>query len=137
MTTFIDTNVLVYLLDAASAYHSWSLEELEKCRGRGPALISDIVYCELSVAMPSREDTDAVVSKLALERVRGSRNALYRAGQAFKKYRRNDGPKLGVLPDFIIGAIASDMGAPLITVNAKEFITYFPEITTISPKPGK
>lgn len=133
MTTFLDTNVLVYLLTKESQFHKWSVSQLEECKKRGPALISDIVYCEFSVAMPTQEATDAAVAQFALERVRGTKEALFLAGKAFQTYRRNGGPKTRMLPDFIVGAIAADAGAPLITVNAADFGSYFPGVTIISP----
>ena len=132
MTTFLDTNILIKLLDPAAQHHDWSLSELERCQR--PAIISDIVYCEFCVGMPSRDAVDAAVIKLALERVRSSDAALFRASEAFKVYRDvNKGSKTGVLPDFIIGAVAEVSDAPLITTNAKDFTGYFPKLKLISP----
>src|SRR5215475_11592412 len=106
MTTFLDTNILVYLLDEQSQFHEWAIAQLENRLEIGPAVISDIVYCEFSVAMNTIEETDAAIAKLALERIRGSTDALFRAGKAFQAYKNNNGPKNQVLPDFIIGATA-------------------------------
>jgi predicted nucleic acid-binding protein len=92
-----------------------------------------MVYCEFSVGMPSRSDVDAAVSKFALERVRTQDTALFRAATAFKEYRARGGPKNSLLPDFLIGATAAVLGAPLVTANARDFVGYFPEVPIIAP----
>jgi predicted nucleic acid-binding protein len=134
MTTFLDTNVLIYLLDKNAPHHLWSVSELDKCRENGPAIISDIVYCEFSIGMATREEADAAITELAIERIRGSTEALFRAGRAYKAYKDNGGRRERVLPDFLIGAIAAVTGAPLITANPADFATYFPGIQLISPQ---
>jgi predicted nucleic acid-binding protein len=133
MTTFLDTNVLVYLTTPADPHHAWALNQLEACKAEGPAIIADMVYCEFSVVFPSKADVDAVVAAFALERYPTSDKALFRAGKAFKEYRARQGTKDGVLPDFLIGAIAEEAGAPLVTVNSKDFLGYFPTVRLISP----
>ena len=133
MTTFLDTNIVIALLDDGHPHHPWSVEELAKRKIEGPAIVSDIVYCEVSVGMKDKAEVDEAIARLGLERVRCRDEALVRAGVAFKRYREvNNGPKPGVLPDFIIGSVAETEGAPLMTVNAKDFTGYF-EIDLICP----
>lgn len=134
MTTFLDTNIVIALLDDGHPHHPWSVEELIKRKIEGPAIVSDIVYCEVSVGMKDKAEVDEAISRLGLERVRCRDEALVRAGAAFKEYKtKNNGPKLGVLPDFIIGSVAETEGAPLMTVNEKDFAGYFPGVDLICP----
>lgn len=133
MTTFIDTNVLIYLLSSASKYHSWSKLEFEKCKSNGPIIISDIVYAEFSIAMDNKDATDKAIRELACERLKISDHALYNAGRAFKLYKTNGGKKETLLPDFLIGAQAESENAPLLTVNARDFHKVFPKLKLISP----
>lgn len=134
MTTFLDTNIIVALLDDTHIHHAWSVEELKNRKIEGPAIVSDIVYCEVSVGMKNQAEVDEAINKLGLERIRCRDEALVRAGVAFKEYRdANKGPKLGVLPDFIIGAVAETENAPLMTVNGKDFTGYFPGVALITP----
>lgn len=133
MTTFLDSCIFIALLNESDRLHDWSVEAVIKCKEIGPAIISDIVYCEVSVAMRSRAELDQALADLSLERVRLTDEALFRAGKAFKRYREeNKGRKLGVLPDFLIGAMAEVHSAPLITDNKRDFIGYFPSINIIS-----
>jgi predicted nucleic acid-binding protein len=134
MTTFLDTNIVIALLDEKHPHHPWSVEELVKRKTEGPAVISDVVYCEVSVGMKDKSEVDEAMNQLGLERIRGRDEALVRAGTAFKQYKeKNNGPKTGVLPDFIIGSIAEVEEAPLMTVNEKDFTGYFPDVELICP----
>ncbi len=130
MTTFLDTNIVIVLLDEAHHHHAWSVEELIKRKQVGPA----IVYCEVSVGMKDKAEVDAAIAQLGLERIRCRDEALVRAGKAFQKYKEeNQGPKNGVLPDFLIGSVAEMEGAPLMTANNKDFTGYFPDVVFICP----
>jgi predicted nucleic acid-binding protein len=135
MTAFLDTNVFIALIDADDKWHAWSVDTITLQKSKGPAIISDIVYCEASVGMASKSDLDTALAHWGLERLPESDDALFVAGKAFKKYRsEHKGPKLGVLPDFLIGATAETFGVPLITANPKDFANYFPEVDIICPK---
>ena len=135
MTTFVDTNVIIYLLDSTSKFHSWAKTIATKRRTEGPLIVSDIVYSEISMSLNSVEHTDEVLNSLALERIGFTKDALFRAGRAFAEYRRRGGPKTNVLSDFLIGAQAETAGAPLLTNNRKDFISYFPSVELIEPTP--
>src|SRR5437588_272086 len=104
MTTFNDTNVLIYLLDSASQHHSWSVTEFKKCREKGPIILSDIVYAEFSIGMADKTATDKAIRELACERLRITDQALFNAG----RYKDKGGTKGNVLPDFLIAAQAEN-----------------------------
>lgn len=133
MTTFIDTSVLVAILKRSEAIHEWAVNELEARKKEGPAIISDVVYSEISVSMDDIAKVNAFITELGLERYPTSDNALFRAGRAYQEYRKNKGTKTGTLPDFFIGAIAEVENAPLMTNNSKDFTTYFPAVPLICP----
>lgn len=133
MTTFVDTNILIYLLDQNSPFHTWCVDQLQKCKLNGPTIISDIVYSEFSAGMKSKAEVDEAVDRLGMERIRGSDMALFRAGAAFKTYKARGGPKNRMLPDFLVGAIADDVGAPLMTADRSEFARMFPTLSLITP----
>jgi len=133
MTTFVDTNVLIYLLDEGAVHHAWANDQLSQRKEEGPIIVSDVVYCEFCVGMHSREDADAAISQLALERMGMNDDALYRAAEAFQQYKDNGGQKKRVLPDFMIGAVAEIANAPLLTANTDDFDGYFPTLQLIAP----
>lgn len=49
--TLIDTNVLLDLVTDDPHWAQWSIDQLEAASLRGPLLINDVVYAELSVVM--------------------------------------------------------------------------------------
>lgn len=138
MITFLDTNVLIYLTNEKDPYYKWATEQLCMCKEKGPAIISDIVYCEFSVAIQTKDEVDIIVSSFALERLPTTDAALFRAGKAFLQYKKkNKGiPKGRILPDFIIGAIAEEVEASLVTNNSDDYEYYFPTVKLITPKNG-
>jgi len=134
MTTLVDTNILISVLNTKDHHHQWSTDQLALRKAVGPALICDIVYCEFSVGMADRAAVDAAISALALDRIgRSSDAALYRAGQAYKQYRMQSGTKANVLSDFLIGAVAEVAGVPLLTANGSDYTGYFPSVQLICP----
>lgn len=133
MTTFIDTNIIIFLLDENHEHHQWSQEVFNKARESGPVIIPDIAYSELSIGLPDKEATDAAISELALERLRCTDESLFIAGRAYLKYKDENKGTKNMLPDFLIGAQASTEGAPLMTNNKKDFKGYFPGVEIICP----
>lgn len=132
--TYIDTNVLIDLLDESTERYASCLEHLENARAQGRVFISDIVYSEVSIGMATRADLDAVIQALKLSRSPFSDEALFRAGRAYKYYKEdNNGPKNNVLPDFLIGAQAEVDSLPLVTSDAKRIAAYFPKLQILTP----
>lgn len=98
--------------------------------------ITDVVFSEASVGMPSMAALQSALDELGIARIRASDEALYLAGQIYAGYRQNkgEGKKDGVLPDFLIGAVAQVEGMALITFNDKHFVNRFNGVEVITPK---
>lgn len=134
MVTFIDTNVLIDVLDGDPVRSGPSSVRLNEAKARGRVLITDVVFSEFSIAMETVEAAEEVVHSLDITRVRCSAQGLFRAGRAYLAYKGNNaGPKTNVLPDFLIGAHAAVESAPLVTSDVKRMTAYFPELTVIKP----
>lgn len=133
MTTLFDTNAIISALNPAEPHYVWAVEQLESCKANGPILISDVVYSELSMGMASKNDLDAAIVVLGLERLPTNDDALFSAGQAYKIYKSRKGTKTNVLPDFFIGAAAETENLPLVTANTKDFAGYFPNVQLVVP----
>jgi predicted nucleic acid-binding protein len=133
MTTFVDTNILLCLLNENEEFHEWAKEIFEERKTHGPLIICDVVYSEFSVSMDSVEKTNQAVAELARERLRFTNEALFHAGKAYKKHKKRGGTRSNVLADFFIGAQAELEKAPLLTNNAKDYTSYFPGVSIIQP----
>lgn len=131
--TFVDTNVLLDLVTNDPAFSAWSLGQLEAASLRGPMVVNDVVYAELSVRYASKERLDAFIAEAELRHEPVPREALFLAGKVFRQYRKAGGQRAGVLPDFFIGAHAAVQGIPLLTRDVGRYRTYFPTVDLIEP----
>jgi hypothetical protein len=62
------------------------------------------------------------------------REALFLAGKAFITYRKRGGAaRIGVLPDFFIGAYAAVAEMPILTRADRRYCSYFPTVQLITP----
>ncbi|TWG53523.1 type II toxin-antitoxin system VapC family toxin [Aminobacter sp. J44] len=132
--TLVDTNVLLDLVTNDEAWGDWSIAQLEEASLRGPLVINDVVYAELSVRYERIEDLEAFIDAAGLELRPLPRSALFLAGKVFTRYRRSGGTRTGVLPDFFIGAHAAVAELPLLTRDVGRYQTYFPTVELIFPE---
>ncbi|MPT24697.1 MAG: PIN domain-containing protein [Starkeya sp.] len=131
--TLIDTNVLLDLVTDDPVWAQWSIDQLEAASLRGPLLVNDVVYAELSVRYERIEDIEAVLSEAGIAVAPMPRAALFLAGKVFASYRKAGGTRTGVLPDFFIGAHAAVNELPLLTRDRGRYGRYFPSLSLISP----
>ena len=134
MTTFVDTSVVIPLLDSTSKHHEWCREQMNAASSDGPVIVSDVVYAEMSVGLTEKREADEALAQFAFSRTGYSDEVLFRASQAFKEYRANGGPRESLLPDFFIGALAEIEGEPLLTRDPGKVRTYFPKVRLIEPE---
>jgi predicted nucleic acid-binding protein len=130
---FIDTNVLIDIVDSDPIWADWSQGHLEVAAATDDLAINDVVYAELAIGYRAVEDVDALVQRWELVLVPMPRPALFVAAKAYQRYRAAGGIRTGVLPDFFIGAQALVAHAELITRDVARYRTYFPALTLISP----
>ncbi len=131
--TLVDTNVLLDLVTDNADWAEWSQRQLEAAAVRGPVLINDVVYAELSVGFLRMEEVNEVLAVAQVETAPISREALFLAGKVFQRYRTGGGTRTGVLPDFFIGAHAAVAQLPLLTRDVRRYRTYFPTVRLIAP----
>jgi len=135
MATFLDSNILIALVNRLEFHHRWCHKEVQRCLAHNPpAVVSDIVFCEASVGMKTLQDMHDLIRQWGFERLRMTDEALFLPGRAFKTYReKNKGEKTGVLPDFFVGAFASAEKEDLMSIDVRKYKTYFPEVTLVTP----
>ncbi len=130
---FVDTNVLLDVIESDPIWADWSQRQLEAAAAVGETAINDIVYAELAVGYREPEDLDAMIAEWGLELMPIPRSALFIAAKAYQRYRLADGVRTSVLPDFFLGAQAFVANAQLVTRDRRRYRTYFPELALIAP----
>ncbi len=131
----VDSNVILDLIEGDPVWSDWSEQQLDRAALSGALLINPVIYAEVAIAFERIEELETVLHEAGLIVEPTPREALFLAGKAFLRYRRQKGGKRGVLPDFFIGAHAAVLGIPLLTRDTGRYATYFPTLTLIAPKP--
>jgi predicted nucleic acid-binding protein len=129
----VDTNVLVDVLEDDPQWADWSIQQMRTQAQIHELAINPIIYAELSLTFTSVEALDETLADLGLHFLELPRPALFLAGKAFARYRRQGGAKQNVLADFFIGAHAAVSGALLLTRDARRYRNYFPSVGLITP----
>ncbi len=133
--TLVDSNVLLDLVTDDPVWAAWSVQQLDAASLRGPLLINDILYAEVSIRFARIEDLELLLAEGSFTMAPLPRSALFLAGKVFQRYRTAGGTRTGVLPDFFIGAHAAVAGLPLLTRDVQRYLTYYPSVTLITPQP--
>ena len=129
----VDTNVLVDVLENDPEWADWSIGQLRAQSKVHRLAINPVIYSELSLTFSTVEALDQTIDGLGLTMIQLPRSALFLAGKAFVRYRRQGGTKNNVLADFFIGAHAAVAGHRLMTRDPARYRTYFPTLELIAP----
>ena len=130
----VDTNVILDILQNDPMWGDWSQQQLEAKSLTTTLCINAVIYAELSIAFKQIEELEAVLAQGEFRLESIPREALFLAGKAFAKYRKQKGGKTSVLPDFFIGAHAAVARLPLLTRDRGRYASYFPTVELIMPQ---
>lgn len=132
----VDTNVLVDVLEDDPEWADWSIDQLRAQSQIHRLVINPVIYSELSLTFSTVEALDRTIDDLGLTMIEIPRPALFLAGKAFVRYRRQGGKKNNVLADFFIGAHAAVAGYTVLTRDTQRYSTYFSGVSLVSPASG-
>lgn len=130
----VDTNVLVDVLEDDPEWVDWSIGQLRAQSKIHRLAINPVIYSELSLTFSTVEALDRAVDDLGLAMIEIPRPALFLAGKAFVRYRRQGGKKENVLADFFIGAHAAVSRFPVLTRDTRRYASYFANVALIAPE---
>jgi predicted nucleic acid-binding protein len=129
----VDTNVLLDVFENDAKWAPWSQDQLDAAAATDTIAINSIIYSELSMAFARIEELDTVIEEASLNIEIIPKEALFLAGKVFLTYRKSQGTKRNVLPDFFIGAHAAVMRWPILTRDVGRYRTHFPSVELITP----
>lgn len=132
MRTALDSSVLILLIREQTGWEAWQ-HTLQMAAGEGELLISPIAFAEFSIAYPNVESALADLERLHIFYDPLTPAAAYLAGQIFLRYRRQGGPRLHLIPDFLIAAHASIQADRLAALDRGYLRAYFPTLPLIGP----
>ncbi len=149
MISAVDTNVLINILRGESPE---DVDRVAEAVGQGGAVVCDAVYSEMAPLFDGQDGLDRFLEGIGIRLDRSSREALHRAGQAWRDYSRQR-PRLPTcsqcgtaqqvlckrcsaelqfrqhtLADFLIGGHALVQADRLLTRDRRSYTRYFPEL---------
>ena len=130
----VDTNVLLDVVQDDPAWADWSVRQLRAHAQVHELCVNPIIYSELSLSFESVAAVDDAIGDMGLTFQELPRAALFLAGRAFLKFRRDGGTKVNVLADFFIGAHASVVGSGILTRDGRRYRRYFPRVSLVVPE---
>ena len=130
----VDSNIILDVFLDDPNWADWSESKLAKYSSITKLFINSVVYSEVSIGFKRIEDLEVGLNRGGFEMLEIPKEALFLAGKAFLKYRKNRGTKRSPLPDFYIGAQAAILDIDIITRDESRYRTYFPTVNLISPK---
>lgn len=131
--TLVDANVILDIATEDDDWLDWSQWQLAEAAERGPVVINQVVYAEVSVRYDTIESLEDALPPDLYTRAHLPWDAAFLAAKAFRQYRKRGGVKTSTLPDFFIGAHAAVAGLTLLTRDARRYRTYFPTLRIIAP----
>ncbi len=128
--TFVDSSVLIDVIEAKSDWMHWSAQQLAS---QTALCINAIVYAEVSRSFVTSAAQDQFLKDVGIAVLHIPNLASFLAAQAHRVYRLAGGARSATLPDFFIGAHASVATMPLLTRDPVRVHTYFPQLQLIVP----
>ncbi|MDX2221433.1 MAG: type II toxin-antitoxin system VapC family toxin [Rhodospirillaceae bacterium] len=129
----VDTNVVLDVVGDSPDWGDWSQEQLERFALTHRLVINPVIYAEISAGFRDIAELEQTLQTMGLSVEPIPREALFLAGKAFQRYRKAKGRRIGVLPDFFIGAHAAVTDMAVLTRDKGRYRTYFPTIRLIAP----
>ena len=120
----VDTSVIVAWLDRTHPGHRTCAAAIEKWIQRDQLAVSSVTFAELASGARTREYVEEVLS--LFQRLDLNFDDAWRAGVAFRQYRRTDKAD-PVLPDFFIRAQAAARNIPHLTRDRRRTKS-FPDV---------
>jgi len=130
----VDSDIILDVFLDDPNWADWSESKLAKFSSITKLFINPVVYSEVSIGFKRIEELEFALDQTGFQMLEIPKEALFLAGKAFLKYRKNRGKKRSPLPDFYIGAQAAIFKMDLITRDPSRYRTYFPTVQLISPE---
>ncbi len=132
MTTAVDTSVLIAIARGEADAAAW-VDLLIVARSEGDVVACDVVVAEYFALLMDARKFRRSLRDLGIVFSPTSLAAAQLAGRVFKAYRRQGGPREHLVPDFLIGAHASEHADRMAAIDRGYLRRYFPELTLLRP----
>ena len=93
----------------------------------------EVVYAEVGAGLSSQQELDRILGALGIQFDAAHTEATWQAGQIFRQYRQQGGPRDHLIPDFLNGAHAQKQADRFVARDRGYLRRYFPSLTLLQP----
>jgi predicted nucleic acid-binding protein len=133
MRTAIDSSALWSIFKGESDARAW-VTLLAALRRESSLLVCDVVFAEVAPLFAGIGDLVSRLESLGIEYDAIAPASAFAAGEVFRCYRREGGPRRYLIPDFLIGAHALHQAGCLAARDRGYLRRYFPELRVLTPE---
>jgi predicted nucleic acid-binding protein len=130
---FVDSNVIIDVLDCDPEWYDWSLSQMIEAAAHGKVVTNHVVLAETAPHYGSLSEFNTRLEEMTIEIEALTDHASFNAGMAFLEYRKRNKDRQSVLADFLIGGHAQALEAAILTRDPRVYRTYFPSVRIITP----
>lgn len=132
MKTAVDSSVLFDIVKGAPGAAA-AQAALEAALAQGSVCVCAVVVAELGRYFATAQDLEDFLADCQLDHDPLDMTSAMAAARIMREYALNQGPRLWVAPDFLIGAHASQQADALLTTDAGFFRQYFKDLKVLTP----
>ncbi len=132
MRTALDSSVLLSIFKGESDAAAW-VDVLVSARAESSLIVCDIVFAEVGPLFSTCRELEVKLRVLGADFDPIQPASAVLAGQIFMRYRRQGGPRVHLIPDFLIGAHALCQATRLAAVDRGYYRSYFPALRILTP----
>ena len=133
MCTAVDSSVLWSIFRGENDARAW-VDLLVAVRRESSLTVCDVVFAEVSPLFATVADGLTALESLGIEFDALTPESAFAAGEIFRKYRREGGPRRHLIPDFLIAAHALHQAGRLAARDRGYLRRYFPELPVLTPE---
>lgn len=111
------------------------MEALQGLRPESELVICEVVYAEVAPLFRTLDEFQDKLTLLGIEFDSIRPESAFLAGQMFRKYRDEGGPRSSLIPDFLIGAHALCQAGRLVSMDRGYLRRYFPKLRLVTIQP--
>ncbi len=132
MRTAVDSSVLWCILNGEEDAPSWK-SALQRASEEGELVICPVVFAELASGYGSMSEVVESLARTRIDYDPIAPEAAFHAGQVFRVYRNQGGPRQHLIPDFLIAAHAQLQADRLAAIDRGYLRRYFSNLRILSP----
>ncbi len=132
MSVAIDSSVLWSIFKGENDAKSW-MDLLVEARRDSNLVVCEIVFAEIAPLFRTVAELTATLESLGVEYEAIEPETAFLAGEIFRRYRREGGARSHLIPDFLVGAHASNQAGCLAARDRGYLRRYFPRLRLLAP----